>query len=58
MAHLRQLQAILDAAERRIEKGAGIPHDDFWKQVETSKRPRERNGHERKRKSQRRTRNR
>jgi prevent-host-death family protein len=37
LAHSRKLSAILDAAERRIAKGAGIPHDEFWRKVETSR---------------------
>ena len=44
LAHSPKLNAILDAAERRVKKGAGIGHEDFWKRVESSKRPRRRNG--------------
>ncbi len=33
MAHSPRLRAILDAADRRIDKGNGIRHDEFWKQV-------------------------
>src|SRR5262245_1074556 len=29
----RKLHDILDAADRRIAEGAGIPHDEFWRQV-------------------------
>src|SRR5687768_11046656 len=43
LAHSPKLNAILDAAERRIKEGAGIGHDEFWKRVESSKRPRRRN---------------
>jgi hypothetical protein len=55
MGDSKKLRAILDAAERRIDKGAAIPHDEFWKQVESSKRARETNGREKKRRSKRRT---
>jgi prevent-host-death family protein len=34
MAHSRKLRAILDAAHAQIKAGHGIPHDEFWKQVE------------------------
>ena len=44
LAHSRKLRAILDAADRRIDEGAGIGHDEFWQQVEEANRSRERNG--------------
>lgn len=44
LAHPAKLQAILDAADRRIEEGAGIGHDEFWKGVETANRSAEGNG--------------
>ena len=44
MARSRKLNAILDAAEQRIKEGKGISHDEFWKRVESKKRPRETNG--------------
>jgi prevent-host-death family protein len=34
MAHSPKLQAILAAARQRIREGKGIPHEQFWKQVE------------------------
>ncbi|MBI3462474.1 MAG: type II toxin-antitoxin system Phd/YefM family antitoxin [Planctomycetes bacterium] len=43
LAHSRKLRAILDAADRRIDQGAGIGHDEFWYQVESSSRSREEN---------------
>jgi prevent-host-death family protein len=43
LAHSRKLRAILDAADRRIDKGAGIGHDEFWHGVETANRAREGN---------------
>jgi prevent-host-death family protein len=46
MAHSPRLQEILAAARGRIETGAGIPEDEFWKDVEgvteTKKRARRR----------------
>src|SRR6266478_1640184 len=40
LAHSRKLRAILDAADRRIDEGKGIGHDEFWRRVETRNRPR------------------
>ena len=34
LSRSRRLRAILDAAHQRIRAGEGIPHDEFWKQVE------------------------
>ncbi len=36
LAHSRKLRAILDAADRRIDDGAGIGHDEFWQKVESA----------------------
>lgn len=44
LARSPRLRAILDAAEKRIDQGAGIPHDEFWRQVGESKRGRQSNG--------------
>src|SRR5437016_14514252 len=44
LAHSRKLRAILNAAERRIDEGAGIAHDEFWQDVELANRAREANG--------------
>src|SRR5438132_505455 len=44
LAHSRKLRAILDAADRRIEEGAGIGHQEFWQQVESARRTQARNG--------------
>lgn len=33
LAHTPRFVALLDAAERRIRKGRGIKHHDFWKLV-------------------------
>jgi prevent-host-death family protein len=37
LAHSRKLRAILDAADRRIDEGAGIGHEEFWQKVESTK---------------------
>jgi prevent-host-death family protein len=47
LAHSPKLRAILDAADRRIDEGAGIGHDEFWQQVESADRARKGTGHKR-----------
>jgi len=42
MAHSRKLRSILEAADRRIDEGAGISHKDFWGQVKVRNRRRKR----------------
>jgi prevent-host-death family protein len=44
LAHSRKLRAILDAADRRIDEGAGISHDELWRQVGAADQSREENG--------------
>lgn len=34
LAYSRRFQAILHAAREQIRAGGGIPHDDFWREVE------------------------
>ena len=34
LAHSKKLRAVLEAAEIRIQATGGIPHDDFWRQVD------------------------
>ncbi len=51
LGHSRKLGAILDAADRRIEEGAGIEHDEFWQQVESESRGREKNGSRKRRRT-------
>jgi prevent-host-death family protein len=51
LGHSRKLGAILDAADRRIEEGAGIEHDEFWQQVESANRGSEKNGSRKKRRT-------
>jgi len=38
LAHSAQLRAILDAARQQIREGKGIPHEDFWREMEKGKR--------------------
>jgi len=35
MGHSPKLQTILEAARKRFRAGAGIPHESFWKEIET-----------------------
>src|SRR5439155_10584631 len=35
LAHSPKLRAMLDAADRRLDEGAGIPHEEFWREVES-----------------------
>ena len=35
---LRSLRSIFKEAHEQIEKGGGIPHDQFWQEVERSRR--------------------
>jgi prevent-host-death family protein len=34
LAHSRKQRAILDAADRRIDEGSGIGHEEFCRQIE------------------------
>ena len=36
LAHSRKLRDILEAADRRIDRGAGIGHEEFWHEVESA----------------------
>ena len=51
LARSPKLSAILDAAERRIDRGKGIPHDEFWRQVEAANRKGDKNGAVKKRRT-------
>jgi hypothetical protein len=44
MAHSPRLQAILEAARQRIQAGAGIRDDEFWKDVEGAQERKKRGG--------------
>jgi prevent-host-death family protein len=57
LAHSRKLGAILDAANRRIDEGKGIGHDEFWQQVESANRARKQNGRGQKRRGEKGVRN-
>ncbi len=49
LAHSRKLRVILEAADRRINEGGGIGHDEFWQEVESAARAREGQGSGKKR---------
>jgi prevent-host-death family protein len=34
MGHSQKLQAILEAARKRFRAGRGIPHEEFWREME------------------------
>jgi prevent-host-death family protein len=53
LAHSRKLRDILDAADRRIDAGAGIGHDELWQQVESANSGREEKGSGKKRRTRR-----
>ena len=53
LAHSRKLRALLDAADRRIDEGAGIGHEEFWQRVEEATREREPDGKRKKRRPKR-----
>ena len=38
LGRLRSLRSIFEEAHEQIEKGGGIPHDQFWQEVERSRR--------------------
>lgn len=44
LGHSRHLQTILDAARQRLQAGAGIPHDQFWEELEQESEPGEPRG--------------
>jgi len=39
LAHSPKFQALLDTSRRQIEETGGIPHDDFWREVEAENKP-------------------
>src|SRR5262249_10013723 len=53
LAHPGNRRAILDGADRRIDQGAGIGHDEFWQRVESANRAREGNSRGKKRRTKR-----
>ncbi len=38
LAHSPRLQAILNAGKQRVQAGAGIPAEEFWRKVDSGKR--------------------
>jgi prevent-host-death family protein len=44
LAYSKKLQSLLDNAEKRIRATGGIPHDEFWQQVDAEYADAERNG--------------
>jgi prevent-host-death family protein len=37
LAHSPRLRQILEAGRREIQEGKGIPHEEFWREVEEEK---------------------
>ncbi len=37
LAHSPKFQALLDKSRRQIEETGGIPHEQFWREVETDR---------------------
>ena len=44
LAHSPKFQALLDKSRRQIEETGGIPHEQFWREVEAESRARARKG--------------
>jgi prevent-host-death family protein len=42
LAHSPRLRAILEGSRRQIEAGAGISHEDFWREMEPKPSPKPR----------------
>ncbi|HTK73706.1 MAG TPA: type II toxin-antitoxin system Phd/YefM family antitoxin [Gemmataceae bacterium] len=55
LAHSQKLRAILDAADRRIDEGAGIGHREFWQKVEAKSQSGQGSGHGKKNRTRRST---
>src|SRR5438309_11824036 len=50
LAHSPKFQALLDKSRRQIEETGGIPHEQFWREVEAeSRKPAGKNGRGRRR---------
>jgi prevent-host-death family protein len=39
---VRSLRSIFQKAHKQLQQGTGIPHDEFWREVEQSRRPKRR----------------
>ena len=48
LGRVRSLRSVLQEAHEQIEQGAGIPHDQFWREVEQSRAPKQRTSGRRK----------
>lgn len=53
LAHSPKFQALLDKSRRQIEETGGIPHDVFWREVETETREKAGKGKQRQRRAKR-----
>ncbi len=54
LAHSPKFQALLDKSRRQIEETGGIPHEQFWREVEAETRENARKGKQRQRPTKRR----
>ena len=48
LGRVRSLRSILQEAHEQIQEGAGIPHDQFWREVEQSRAAKQRTSTRRK----------
>jgi prevent-host-death family protein len=55
LAHSPKFQALLDRSRRQIEETGGIPHEQFWREVEGQSRRTARKGEPRRPRSKRRS---
>jgi prevent-host-death family protein len=55
LAHSPKFQAILDRSRRQIEDTGGIPHEQFWREVEAESRENASKNKQRQRRTKRRT---
>ncbi|MGH7200610.1 MAG: type II toxin-antitoxin system Phd/YefM family antitoxin [Planctomycetaceae bacterium] len=55
LAHSPKFQAILEKSRRQIEETGGIPHDEFWREVEAESRENAGNGKRARRRTKRST---
>jgi prevent-host-death family protein len=55
LAHSPKFQALLDKSRRRIEETGGIPHEQFWREMDAENRADSSKGKPRQRRGQRRT---
>src|SRR5438046_7237427 len=54
LAHSPKFQALLDKSRRQIEQTGGIPHEQFWREVEAESREGARKGKQGQRRTKRR----